>query len=299
MLISEAARGEGGRLYYMDGDRRVYFMEDRFGERGNLMPRDVVSKCIYDAPSQVYLDIAPLGKTLIESRLLEVAELCRKYADLDVTRESIPVYPSVHFFMGGLAVDLDHKTSIDALYAVGECASMYHGANRLGGNSLLAAMHSGQVAAQAIDKLSEEADRPDFSTFIAEQEGIMAARLASKSRFSAVHIRHEIAKLMIDCLGITRTEEKLNEGIQSIDYYLSVSDRLVYDADVSPYVGYTLRPMLILARAILTCALSRRESRGSHIREDHPERRAEFACATLCEYRGGEHCISFVKEDEI
>jgi succinate dehydrogenase / fumarate reductase flavoprotein subunit len=299
MLISEAARGEGGRLYYMDGDRRVYFMEDRFGERGNLMPRDVVSKCIYDAPSQVYLDIAPLGKTLIESRLLEVAELCRKYADLDVTRESIPVYPSVHFFMGGLAVDLDHKTSIDALYAVGECASMYHGANRLGGNSLLAAMHSGQVAAQAIDKLSEEEDRPDFSTFIAEQEKIMAARLASKSRFSAVHIRHEIAKLMIDCLGITRTEEKLNEGIQSIDYYLSVSDRLVYDADVSPYVGYTLRPMLILARAILTCALSRRESRGSHIREDHPERRAEFACATLCEYRGGEHCISFVKEDEI
>ena len=299
MLISEAARGEGGRLYYLENGERVYFMEKLYGERGNLMSRDVVSKCIYDAPSQVYLDIAPLGKTLIESRLLEVAELCRKYADLDVTRESIPVYPSVHFFMGGLAVDLDHKTSIDALYAVGECASMYHGANRLGGNSLLAAMHSGQVAAQAIDKLSEEEDRPDFSTFIAEQEGIMAARLASKSRFSAVHIRHEIAKLMIDCLGITRTEEKLNEGIQSIDYYLSVSDRLVYDADVSPYVGYTLRPMLILARAILTCALSRRESRGSHIREDHPERRAEFACATLCEYRGGEHCISFVKEDEI
>ena len=298
MLISEAARGEGGRLYYLDGDRRVYFMEDRFGERGNLMPRDVVSKCIYDAPSQVYLDIAPLGKELIESRLFEVAELCRKYADLDVTRESIPVYPSVHFFMGGFAVDLDHKTSIDGLYAVGECAAMYHGANRLGGNSLLAAMHSGRVAAQAIDELQARENRPDFSDFIAEQEGMIAERLASKSRFSAVHIRREIAKLMNECLGITRTEEKLNEGMESIDYYLSVSDRLVYDADVSPYIGYTLRPMLILARAILTCAHARRETRGSHIREDYPERSADFACATLCDYLGGEHRISFVKEDE-
>ena len=76
MLISEAARGEGGRLYYLDGDRRVYFMEDKYGARGNLMPRDIVSKCIYDAPSQVYLDISFLGKKLIKSRLFEVSELC-------------------------------------------------------------------------------------------------------------------------------------------------------------------------------------------------------------------------------
>ena len=105
MLISEAARGEGGRLYYLENGRRVYFMEELYGKRGNLMSRDIVSKCIYDAPSQVYLDIACLGKKVIESRLLEVAEVCSKYADLDVTKESIPVYASVHFFMGGLAVD--------------------------------------------------------------------------------------------------------------------------------------------------------------------------------------------------
>ena len=78
MLISEAARGEGGRLYYVENGRRVYFMEDLYGERGNLMPRDIVSKCIYDAPSQVYLDIAFLGEKLIYSRLLEVAEICKK-----------------------------------------------------------------------------------------------------------------------------------------------------------------------------------------------------------------------------
>lgn len=298
MLISEAARGEGGRLYYEENGGRVYFMEELYGERGNLMPRDVVSKCIYDAPSQVYLDIAFLGKDLIESRLYEVAEVCRKYAGFDVTKESIPVYPSVHFFMGGLAVDDGHKTSIDRLYAVGECASKYHGANRLGGNSLLSAIYSGKVAAKAISDETDVGEAPDFSAYIAAQKELLSDRLASKSRFSAVYIRHEIAKLMNDCLGITRTEEKLLEGIQSVDYYLSVSDKLIYDSDVSPYVGYSIRPMLLLARAILASALARKETRGAHIRSDYPERSAEYECCSLCKYENGEHCVSFEKEDE-
>ena len=299
MLISEAARGEGGRLYYMDGDRRVYFMEDKYGENGNLMSRDIVSKCIYDAPSQVYLDISFLGKKLIKSRLLEVYELCQKYADLDVTKESIPVYPSVHFFMGGLAVGTDHKTSIDNIYAVGECASMYHGANRLGGNSLLAAIYSGQVAAKAIGDLPENKENPDFSEYISAQESVLNDQLSSQSRFSAIYVRQEIAKLLNDCLGITRTETKLMEGIQSVDYYISISDKLIYDSDVSPYIGYSLRPMLLLARAILTSALSRKETRGAHIREDYPESNNEFECCSVCDYQNGEHRISYVKEGQV
>lgn len=298
MLISEAARGEGGRLYYMDNGRRVYFMEELYGERGNLMPRDIVSKCIYDAPSQVYLDIAFLGKKVIDSRLLEVKEVCSKYAGLDVTKESIPVYPSVHFFMGGIAVDGKHKTSIDRLYAVGECASRYHGANRLGGNSLLAAVYSGKIAAQAIADISESAAAPDFVGYISEQEARLEQALSSKSRFSAVYIRHEIAKLMNECLGITRTEEKLVEGIGSVDYYLSIGDKLMFDSDVSPYVGYSLRPMMLLARAILTSALARKETRGAHIRQDYPQRSEEFECCSVCTYENGGHRVSFEKEDE-
>ena len=299
MLISEAARGEGGRLYYLDGNRRVYFMEDKYGERGNLMPRDIVSKCIYDVHSQVYLDISFLGKKQIDARLFEVAELCRKYANLDVTKQSIPVYPSVHFFMGGLAVNKDHKTSVDNLYAIGESASMYHGANRLGGNSLLAAIYSGHVAANAINTLEETKNRPNFEAYISEQELVLEKRLQSKSRFSAVYVRHEIAKLLNDCLGITRTEEKLLEGIRSVDYYISISEKLVYDADVSPYIGYSLRPMLLLARAILTSALARKETRGAHIREDYPQRSDDFALCSVCDYRNGEHYISYVKEDKL
>lgn len=299
MLISEAARGEGGRLYYLDGERRVYFMEDKYGERGNLMPRDIVSKCIYDVPSQVYLDISFLGKKLIESRLFEVAELCKKYANLDVTKQSIPVYPSVHFFMGGLAVNKNHKTSVDNLYAVGECASMYHGANRLGGNSLMAAIYSGHVAANAINTLEENKNHPNFEAYISEQEQILEKRLQSKSRFSAVYIRHEIAKLLNDCLGITRTEEKLLEGIKNVDYFFSISEKLVYDVDISPYIGYSLRPMILLARAILTSALARKETRGAHIRQDYPQQSNEFTLCSVCDYINGEHRISYVEEDKL
>lgn len=298
MLISEAARGEGGRLYYLKDGRRVYFMEDLYGERGNLMSRDIVAKCIYDAPSQVYLDIAFLGEKIINARLSEVAEICQKYAGIDVTKESIPVYPSVHFFMGGLAVDDNHKTSVDRLYAIGECACKYHGANRLGGNSLLAAIYSGKVAANAVGKLSVVNETPCFEETISEQEDKLAETLASKSQFSAVYIRNEIAKLMNDCLGITRNEAKLTEGIQSVDYYISISNKLMYDSDVSPFVGYSIRPMLLLARAILTSALARKETRGAHIREDYPERSAQFDCCSVCNYQNGEHHITFEKEAE-
>ena len=298
MLITEAARGEGGRLYYIENGKRIYFMEDRFGKNGNLMPRDVVSKCIYDAPSQVYLDISFLGEKIIKSRLLEVAEVCKNYAGIDVYKESIPVYPSVHFFMGGLWVDKNHKTSIDNLYAVGECASMYHGANRLGGNSLLSAIYSGKKAASSITNLPNIENHPDFSQYVLEQEKILTERLASKSRFSAVYIRQEIAKVMNDCLGITRTESKLIEGIKNIDYYLSISDKLVYDADVSVCIGYSLRPMLILARAILTSALERKETRGAHIRDDYPESNKEYELCSVCDYLNGKHSISYQKEIE-
>ena len=298
MLISEAARGEGGRLYYHENGRRVYFMEELYGERGNLMPRDIVSKCIYDAPSQVYLDIAFLGEKHIRTRLLEVAQVCSKYAGIDVTKQSIPVYPSVHFFMGGLAVDSNHKTTIDRLYAIGECASRYHGANRLGGNSLLAAVYGGRVAAKAIGELPSDDGVVNFDAYVAKQTESVSKILAANSRFSAVYVRNEIAKLMNDCLGITRTEEKLKEGIGGIDYYLSISDKLTFDPDVSPYVAYSIKPMLLLARAILTCALERKETRGAHIRSDYPERSAAYNLCTVCAYRNGEHSVSFEKEDE-
>ena len=296
MLISEAARGEGGRLYYLQGDKRVYFLEDIYGPKGNLMPRDIVSKHIYDAPSQVYLDIAFLGKDLIDRRLSEIKELCQKYMGIDVAKQSIPVYPSVHFFMGGLAVDKNHKTNVDRLYAVGECACQYHGANRLGGNSLLAAIKSGFTASSAIELIKKADNIPDFSGYISKQQQGLQNSLESKSKFSAFYIRHEIAKIMDDSLGITRSESKLVKGIEDVDYYVKICDQLSFDSDVSYYVSYSLKPLLILAKAILLCALERRESRGAHIRTDYPEQKEDFCKASHVMYANGLYSISFEKE---
>ena len=297
MLITEGARGEGGRLYYLDGGKRVYFMEDKFGERGNLMPRDIVSKCIYDAPSQVYLDIAFLSKETIQKKLSEVDSLCRNYAGIDVTRESIPVYPSVHFFMGGLAVDNNHRTNIYHLYAIGECASIYHGANRLGGNSLLAAIHGGMTAAESISGEEDLNHTPDFDSYIHAHEDLIRKRFDSKSRFSAVFVKQDVAKTLNDALGITRTGDKLKSGIDSMVYYLSISDKFNFDCDISPYQGYSLKGMTTLARAILTCAEARKETRGAHIREDYPERSDEYCCATTISYNGGKFETEFIKEN--
>lgn len=297
MLISEAARGEGGRLYYLDNGKRVYFMEDKYGARGNLMSRDIVSKCIYDVQTQVYLDIAFLGEKTICQKLSEVSEVCRKYAGIDVTKESIPVSPSVHFFMGGFSVDRSHRTNLKHLYAVGECASMYHGANRLGGNSLLAAIYSGRTAAGAILEEETETERPNFDSYISDQEQKIKKRLSSVSKFSAVYIKQDLAKIMNDDLGITRTGDKLKQGIESMDYYLSISDKLIYDSEISPYQGYSLKGMLTLARAILTCAEKRKETRGAHIREDYSESNPDYQCSTIISYDNENFTTTFVKED--
>lgn len=295
MLITEGARGEGGRLFYKENDKRIYFMEDKYGERGNLMPRDIISKCIYDAPSQVYLDIAFLGEKHIKERLFETYELCRDYRGMDVTKEPIPVYPSVHFFMGGFSVDENHRTNVESLYAIGECASIYHGANRLGGNSLLAAIYGGRRAAAYIEKEEYHFKRKTLNAFVSDQEKELKNLFSSKSKFPTLYLRQSLAKVMNDNLGITRCAENLEKGLSSIDYYLSVVEKIHFDNSVSIYETYTLPQMLTLSKAIILSALERRETRGAHIREDYPETSGEFRCASIAAWHEGSIKVSFPK----
>ena len=287
MLVSEAVRGEGGRLYYEDNGRRVYFMEDRFGERGNLMPRDIVSRCMEETGKQVYLDISFIGKDKILRRLPEVYELCKKYRGIDMTAQSIPVMPSVHFFMGGIAVKNDHETCISNLYAIGECASIYHGANRLGGNSLLAAIYGGKVAAGSIEQSKADAADTDWSEDIAQAADKLKALKGSKSRYPVKYLRDMLAETMRGDLGIVRCADKLQKGIDDVSFYLSVADKIHYDSSELAYFGYSLPGILTLAKATLICAKSRTESRGAHYRSDHPEPRDEFKAATIISYDNG------------
>jgi succinate dehydrogenase / fumarate reductase flavoprotein subunit len=297
MLISEAVRGEGGRLFYMDGGRKVFFMEDKYGPRGNLMTRDLISREIVATGSEVFLDISFMDKKLIDSRLPEVRDICAKYRGIDISKEPIPVAPSVHYFMGGLAVHRDHETNIPGLYAVGECASIYHGANRLGGNSLLSAMYSGKVAAESISGKDHKLEPADFENYIlAEQEGFKKM-LDAKSPFAAMHIRDMLADTMREHMSIVRCADSLSKGIEDVRYYLSVAERIHYDASVSAYTNYSLSGILTLALAALTCADARRESRGAHYRSDYPKTLDEYRAATIISYNDGNMQVTFDREN--
>ena len=289
MLVSEAARGEGGRLYYEENGQRVYFMEDKYGEKGNLMPRDIVSRCIEETGKQVFLDISFLGKEKILKRLPEVYELCMKYRGIDVSKESIPVSPAVHFFMGGIAVKNNHETNIRNLYAIGECASIYHGANRLGGNSLLAALYGGKVAAASIESRTFEKRDIDFSAEVKEASDKLRSMRESKSTYPVMYIRDMLAESMQDNLGIVRSSEKLDKGLDDVSFYLSVADKIHYDSSELAYFGYSLPGILTLAKATLICAKSRQESRGAHYRSDYPDTKEEWKAATIISYDEGKY----------
>ena len=313
MLISEAARGEGGRLYYQEDGRRVYFMEEKYGPSGNLMPRDVVSREISGTGKDVWLDVSFLGEKKIRERIPEVRDLCLKYGGIDIARESIRVTPSVHFFMGGLAVGLNHETNIRNLYGIGECASIYHGANRLGGNSLLAAVYSGKVAAKDIAGRMENSAKQtvdiagraeditrkgavDFSSYLEAEQRRLSANLESKSRFPVMYIRDMLAENMVRELGIVREESALDRGIEDVSYYLSIAEQIHYDSSVLMYFNYSLTGILALARATLVCAKERRESRGAHWRSDYPKADDAYAYATIVRYEDGTDHVRLDKE---
>ncbi|MEE3457470.1 MAG: FAD-binding protein, partial [Lachnospiraceae bacterium] len=297
MLVSEAVRGEGGRLFYLENGKRVYFMEEKYGPRGNLMTRDVVSREIEATGKDVFLDISFLGAKEIGRRIPEVRDLCRKYRGIDITREPIPVSPSVHFFMGGIAVRLNHETNIENLFAVGECAAIYHGANRLGGNSLLAALYGGRVAASVIaERPSPAGKRPDFTALTdAENEKLRNLR-ASRSPFPVMYIRDMAAETMNRELGIVRDEESLMRGLTDMDYYLSIAERIAYDSSVMMYANYSLTGILTLARATLTSALARRESRGSHFRKDYPAANESMAYGSVISFDNGKYRVWLDRE---
>lgn len=296
MLVSEAARGEGGRLFYMDRGRRVYFMEDKYGPRGNLMTRDLVSKEIFLSGKEVFLDLSFLDRKIIDQRLPEVRDLCSKYRGIDIAKDPIPVAPSVHFFMGGIAVHLNHETKIRGLFAIGECASMYHGANRLGGNSLLAALYSGGTAAREIAGRESTKAFPDFEKEVQREEALLAGDRMTESRFPVMYIRDMAAETMQKHFGIVRTEEDLKKGMEEMDYYLYAAERIHYDRSVMPYYNYSLTGILTLARASFRCALERKESRGAHCRSDFPDTDHSLCAATLISCRDGDFEVRLDRE---
>ena len=281
LLISEAARGEGGRLFTYKEGRPWYFMEEWFPEGGNLMPRDVVSRSIYkvvrelnlgvEGRDEVLLDISFLPKDVLDSRLAEICRNCRTFLGVDPARQPIPVWPGVHYFMGGFYVGRDHACSIPRLWAAGECACQYHGANRLGGNSTLGAIYGGRVAAASALGLP-----PLYGT--AEKKALLEREVSRQRELCAAFsgslrppaLRRRLQQLMREGMAIFRSEESLTAALSRLDALEAEARRLAGGAEAAD--SLTLTCQLALSRAMLLSALARRESRGAHQRSDFPAR---------------------------
>ena len=292
MLITEAVRGEGGRLYVLENNKPVYFMEEKYPELGNLMPRDVIAREEWmhmEQGKQIYLDMSHLDKEVYEKRLKGVIDDCIRFLDLDPRKEPIPVLPGIHYFMGGIWVDTDHRTSMRNLYAAGECACQYHGANRLGGNSLLGALYGGSVAAKSAMKdesiVENMKPMPDAVGRRADAAGSYAENWK------------QLQEIMKNGLGIVRCEETLKKTLADIDNLLEKVEK-EYDSSAEEVENQALSDCCLLGKAMLMCAMERKESRGSHIRSDYPAECEKYQKQTIAEYVTGKIQIHFQKAGE-
>ena len=294
MLITEAVRGEGGRLYVLRDGKPWYFMEDKYPELGNLMPRDVISREEYELIRQgysVFLDMSHLDKDIYKTKLSGVVEDCREFLGIDPVRDPVPVMPGIHYFMGGIWVDRDHRTSVKNLYAAGECACQYHGANRLGGNSLLGALYGGMKAAGSAME-DKDAD-------ITSEQQRSEPKIPEMKETPGSFVRNYagMQEILKSGLGIVRDEDSLKGSIAEIDELIDQSKNC-YDNTASEYENNSLEQQLILGKAMLLSALERKESRGAHTRSDYPEESDEFCRSSIVEYMDNGIHIRFLKAGE-
>lgn len=309
LLISEAARGEGGRLFVRRSGEPWYFMEEKYPEFGNLMPRDVVSREMYfvthesDCEPQVYLDMRGISKEIFQKRLSDLRAELLHYGKPDPEREPIPVEQGIHYFMGGIDVDVFHQTNLRFLYAAGECCSQYHGANRLGGNSMLGALYGGQVAAKTILKegessslyASEEISFPQANEESASRPTESAAKNdtpstdpeGSRHEEETPQITAKMASLLYESLGIIREEKSMRRALEGLSLLLQEEGLTETD-----------RNRIMLGEAILRSALFRKESRGAHFRSDFPDRDEAFCGLVTAIKKDGKIEIDIRKKRE-
>jgi L-aspartate oxidase len=263
LLISEAARGEGGILRDCNGHA---FMESQ-DPRAELAPRDLLSRAVLNQMvktrhTNVYLDLRHLPPAFVRERFPRIYRVCRTFG-LDITRDLIPVTPAAHYMIGGAVVDADGRTSLRNLFAIGEVAcSGLHGANRLASNSLLEGLvlgdHSGGVAARECELPASAAD-----------DGAPSASERREDRdFNSADLSNSLKALMWRHVGIMRSGLELAEAEVRLEAWQRAADRVCRPITRD----FELRNLLTLARLITRAARERNESRGVHYRTDRPGR---------------------------
>ncbi|BAC14069.1 succinate dehydrogenase flavoprotein subunit [Oceanobacillus iheyensis HTE831] len=306
-LMSESARGEGGRIWtYKDGEP-WYFLEEKYPAYGNLVPRDIATREIFDVcvnqklgingENMVYLDLSHKDSKELDIKLGGIIEIYEKFVGEDPRKVPMKIFPAVHYSMGGLWVDDNQMTSIPGIFAAGECDYSQHGGNRLGANSLLSAIYGGMVAGpkaidyidgldQHVDDLSDELYQ---SREKAEQESFNKL-MNMEGTENAYQIHKELGEWMTDNVTVVRENEKLLKTDEKIKELLDRWDNININ-DTSRWsnqgVMFTrqLKNMLHLARVITIGAYNRNESRGAHYKPEFPERNdEEFLKTTVAKF---------------
>lgn len=274
-LISEALRGEGAFLCHADGTKFMH----KFDDRGDLAPRDIVARAIDFEMKRLgedcmYLDISHKSSDFIVKHFPNIYRKCRSLG-IDITRQAIPVVPAAHYSCGGVVTDMNAKTNLNNVYAIGEVAyTGLHGANRMASNSLLECIVFAHSCAEHILTRSfkdlREQDIPpwDESRVIDSDEAVVIQ-----------HNWHELRLFMWDYVGIVRSTKRLERALRRINLLKQEIDEYYSNFKVSNNM-LELRNLLCVARLIVLCAMQRKESRGLHFNIDYPDQ-LEHSSATI------------------
>ncbi|MEO1444133.1 MAG: FAD-binding protein, partial [Chloroflexota bacterium] len=276
-LVTEAVRGEGGRLYNANGER---YMSRYDAERMELSTRDRVALANYTEITEgrggpnggVFLDISHRSKEYILEKLPRMYEQFMDAQNIDISKEPMEVAPTAHYTMGGVVVEPDtHATSIVGLYAAGETTSGLHGANRLGGNSLAETVVFGRRAGEAAAAFADEIDAQVRGRAVVQIAHDDLNRFNHAGSESAVDLLQAVREVMWQYCGVVRTEAKLQRGLDELNALKANLPNVNVGDSMQLAQALDLRASIVSAESTLRGALERRESRGAHQRVDYPD----------------------------